>query len=520
MLGEGLSAILSSPTTLLWCLLGVTIGTLVSALPGIGTVTAMAVLLPLTFGLDPVSALVLLVSIYLGGMYGGRISSILLNIPGDASSVVSTFDGHPLARQGKAGFALTLSAVASFVGGLIGFVGLAALAGILAEAAILFGPAEYFMLVCFVLLATAGVSNASVFKSVAAVVIGILVAFIGLDSVSGSQRFTWGIPELWNGVDLVVIAVGLFGLSEILARLGAPAMSGERRSVSLRSLLPPIRSVTSNSPSMLRGGVIGFLIGILPGAGASMSTFVAYAAEKGIARDRSRFGKGDPRGLCAPEAADNGSVGGALIPTLSLGIPGSAAGALILGGLIMAGLQPGPLLFQNSQDIVWTVIAAVLVANVLLLVMNTMLVPLFASALQLLDPYLTAVISGLCVLGVYSLRNSAFDVLLMVVFGVVGYVMRTAGYPLGSLLLGVILGPMLEDNFRQALLTSRGDYSIFWGSTISVVLLALCVALIALTVVRGVHLARRKRSAEPIPAESDTPSAMDTMEPSGRDVRY
>jgi putative tricarboxylic transport membrane protein len=256
-----------------------------------------------------------------------------------------------------------------------------------------------------------------------------------------------------------------------------------------------------------------------------MSTFVAYAAEKGIARDRSQFGKGDPRGLCAPEAADNGSVGGALIPTLSLGIPGSAAGALILGGLIMAGLQPGPLLFQNSSDIVWTVIAAVLVANVLLLVMNTLLVPLFASAIQVLDPYLTAVISGLCVVGVYSLRNSAFDVLMMAMFGVVGYAMRLSRYPLASLLLGVILGPMLEQNFRQALLTSRGDYSTFWGSPITATLLALSVLLVAFFVVRGVVRERRRRRTRQAPSSSDHPgqdapsdSASDTMEEVGRNV--
>src|SRR5664279_509958 len=332
LLGAGLVNVVSSPSTLLWCLVGVVVGTLVSALPGIGTVTAMAVLLPLTFGLEPASALVMLVSIYLGGMYGGRISSILLNIPGDSSAIVSTFDGHPLAKQGRVGYALTISAVASFVGGLIGFVGLATLAGILADAAILFGPAEYFVLIAVVLLATAGISNASVFKSIAAVVMGLLISFIGLDPVTGTERFTWGISELWNGIGLVVVAVGLFGVSEVLMRLGAAATSIERQSVKLRSLFPPVRSVMRYTPTMLRGGVIGFFIGLLPGAGAAMATFVSYAAEKGVARDKSQFGKGDPRGLCAPEAADNASVGGALIPTLSLGVPGSAAGALILGG--------------------------------------------------------------------------------------------------------------------------------------------------------------------------------------------
>ncbi|PXY29118.1 hypothetical protein BAY59_15950 [Prauserella coralliicola] len=494
LLSGGLTAILSDPATLAWCALGVTIGTVVGALPGIGTVTTMAVLLPLTFGLSPVSALVLLVAIYLGGMFGGRISSILLNIPGDASSVVSTFDGYPLARQGRVGYALTLSAVASFVGGLIGFAGLALLAAVLAKAAILFGPAEYFLLVCLVLLLTSGISNATRSKAIAAVSLGVIISAVGLDRITGDERFTWGIVDLWDGADLVVVAIGIFGLSEVIVRVRDGGRIDSSGKLPLRSLFPPAPTVTRYAPSMARGGLIGFLIGIFPGAGASMATFIAYAAEKTFGKDRETFGKGNPRGLAAPEAADNASVGGALIPTLSLGIPGSASGAMILGGLVMVGLQPGPELFTKSADTVWAVIAAVLVANVLLLVLNTVLVPFFATALRVISPYLTVFIASLCFVGVYSLRGNFFDVLLMVAFGLIGYLMRRSGYPLTSLLLGVVLGPMLEDNLRRALLVSRGDWSVFWSSPVTVILLTTIVVAVAALLAHAVWRRARSRA--------------------------
>ncbi|MBN9738201.1 MULTISPECIES: tripartite tricarboxylate transporter permease [unclassified Pseudonocardia] len=480
-LGGGLVAVLSDPATLLWCALGVTIGTLVGALPGIGTVTAMAVLLPLTFGMSPVSALVLLVAIYMGGMFGGRISSILLNIPGDASSVVSTFDGYPLARQGRVGYALTLSAVGSFVGGLMGFAGLALLAAVLAQVAVLFGPAEYLVLVLLVLVLTSSISTASRPKAIMAVGLGVLLSAVGLDRMTGDERFTWGVIDLWDGVDLVVVAIGLFGLSEVFMRLTAGAPVSDVQKVPLRSLFPPASSVLRYTPSMGRGGLVGFGVGIFPGAGASMATFIAYALEKAIGKDRASFGKGNPRGLAAPEAADNASVGGALIPTLSLGIPGSASGALILGGMIMVGLQPGPELFTRSGPVVWAVIAAVLVANVMLLVLNTALVPFFATALRVITPFLTAFIASLCVVGVYSLRGNAVDVVLMVGFGILGYLARRAGFPLTNLLLGLILGAMLEDNLRRALLVSRGDLAVFWSSPMAATLLGVtAVALVAL----------------------------------------
>lgn len=474
---SGLTALISDPVVMMWCLVGITIGTLVSALPGIGTVTAMAILLPLTYSLGSNEAsMVLLISIYLGGMYGGRISSILLNIPGDTNAVVATFDGYPLAKQGKAGFALTLSAVASFVGGVMGFIGLVALTPYLADVALLFGPAEYFTLVLFVLVFTAGIANTSMLKALGATIIGLLIATVGSDPISGSPRFTLDLSGLWDGVDLVVIAVGLFGISEILMKFdNGSAADGKQRSVTLAALTRALASVKKYVPSMFRGGAIGFIIGLLPGAGASMATFVSYSGEKAAAKDRSNFGKGDPRGLAGPEASDNASVGGSLIPTISLGIPGSAAAALILGGMVMVGLQPGPELVTNSGDLVWIMIASVIVANVLLLMMNIVLVPGFSLALKWLTPVLTIVIGMLCFIGVYSLNGSMFDVALMCFFGVLGFGLRKFGFPLGNVLLGVILGPLLETNFRQGVQLTDSAWALFTYSGFSIALTLLTI---------------------------------------------
>ncbi|MGN7225471.1 tripartite tricarboxylate transporter permease [Dietzia maris] len=495
---SGLTALVSDPMVMMWCIVGVTIGTLVSALPGIGTVTAMAILLPLTYSLGSDEAsMVLLISIYLGGMYGGRISSILLNIPGDTNAVVATFDGYPLAKQGKAPFALTLSAVASFVGGVLGFIGLAALTPYLADVALLFGPAEYFTLVLFVLVFTAGIANTSTLKALGATLIGLLIATVGSDPISGFPRFTFELSGLWDGVDLVVIAVGLFGVSEILMKFdNTAAAQTTQRSVTLAALTRALGDVKKYIPSMFRGGAIGFIIGLLPGAGASMATFVSYAGEKAVAKDRSQFGNGDPRGLAGPEASDNASVGGSLIPTIALGIPGSAAAALILGGMVMVGLQPGPELITNSGDLVWIMIASVIVANVLLLVMNIVLVPGFALALKWLTPVLTIVIGMLCFIGVYSLNYSMFDVALMCVFGVLGFGLRKFGYPLGNVLLGVILGPLIESSFRQGVQLTDSGWKLFTFSGISIGLTVLTV--LSLAVFGVLSFRRRSRGQSKI----------------------
>ncbi|MDV2685593.1 tripartite tricarboxylate transporter permease [Alkalihalophilus lindianensis] len=481
LLMEGIVSIVTSPSTLLWCLIGITIGTLVGALPGIGSITAMAILLPITFGLSPLNALVLLISIYLGGQYGGRISSILINVPGDAGALVTTFDGYPMAKQGKAGQALTLSAIGSFIGGLIGFFGLVFFIGVISEFAIAFGPAEYFTLLIFALVATSGVTESKPIKSYISVALGLLLAMIGLDPVTGDQRMTFGTMELWDGISFVVVAIGIFGLSEVLMRLEQNKNSHTISSkLNLLSLFPKIVEVVKSLFSMVRGGIIGFLVGALPGAGASIATFLSYSFEKKISKEPETFGKGNHKGLSGPESASNASVGGALIPTFSLGVPGSASAAILLGGMMMVGLQPGPSLLTDSADIVWAAIATLFVANILLLVLNTLFVPFFSILIQKAEPYLTAVIACLCFIGVYAYRGSLFDVGLLIFFALVGYFMRKNGYPLAPLLLGMILCPMLEQAFRRALLLSDNNYLIFVSSPLAITFVILSLLIIIL----------------------------------------
>jgi putative tricarboxylic transport membrane protein len=474
---DGFVTMFSNPMVLVWCLIGITVGTLVGALPGVGPVTGMAVLLPLTFSLDQLSALVLLMSVYNGAMYGGRITSILVNVPGDAGAVVTCFDGYPLARQGRAGYALTLSAVASFIGGMVGFVGLVFLTTYLAKLAIIFGPTEYFALMLFALLATCGLTQKRPFKSIVATFFGVLISTIGLDSVSGAQRLTFNMVHLWDGVDLAVLAIGIFGLSETLLRLeeGKAIKSSEETKFTYGSLFPKVSEVLSNGWAMVRGSLIGFFVGVLPGAGSVLATFLAYSAEKKLSKHPEKFGTGVPQGLSSPEAANNSSVGGALIPTFALGIPGSGSTAILLGGLMMVGLQPGPLLFQNSGDVVWAAFAGFFVANVLLLFMNTAFVPGFTYLIQKADPYMVPLIASLCFVGVYMVNFNLFDVGVMIIFGLIGYFLRKAQFPLAPLFLGFILGPMIEKSMRQALSISIGDFSIFFVKPISLFFLILTV---------------------------------------------
>ncbi|MFC0273356.1 tripartite tricarboxylate transporter permease [Metabacillus herbersteinensis] len=485
LLMDGLVSIVTSPSTLLWCMLGVTIGTLVGALPGIGSLTAMAILMPITFGVAPLDALVLLISIYMGGMYGGRISSILINVPGDAGALVTTFDGYPMAQQGKAGHALTLSAIASFIGGLVGFLGLVFLIGVVSKFALSFGPAEYFALILFSLIASSGVTGGKPSKAFISVTLGLLIAMIGLDPLAGDQRMTFGSIHLWDGISFVVVAIGIFGLSEVLARLESnKSKESMFTKFKFSSLFPKVSEISKTFFSMTRGGIIGFLVGALPGAGASVATFLSYSLEKKISKQPETFGKGNPHGLSGPEAADNASVGGALIPTFSLGIPGTASAAILLGGMMMVGLQPGPALLQESADIVWGAIAALLVANILLLVLNTLFIPFFAILIKNAEPYLTAVIASLCFIGVYTYRNSLFDVILLIVFSLVGYFMRKNGYPLAPLILGMILSPLLEQNFRRALLLSENNLLIFVSSPISITFVLLSLSILILPRIR------------------------------------
>ncbi|WP_082918050.1 tripartite tricarboxylate transporter permease [Oceanobacillus sp. Castelsardo] len=487
---DGFMTVMSSPNAMIWCVAGVTMGTLIGALPGLGPITGIALLLPLTFQMDQLSALILLMSIYLGTMYGGRISSILINVPGDGGAIVTTFDGHPLARKGKAGYALTLSAISSFIGGLVGFLGMVFLTSILAELALIFGPTEYFSLILFTLIAACGLTQKRPLKPIIATLLGLLISAIATDPITGTQRLTFGIVELWDGINIAVVGIGLFGISETLIRLEEKISNKKGEKLTFSSLFPKVSEVLSNFGAMIRGSIIGFVIGVLPGTGALLATFMSYSTEKKLSKTPEKFGTGVPQGLSGPEAANNASVGGALIPTFALGIPGSAATAVLLGGLMMVGLQPGPLLFENSSDVVWASFAGFFIANILLLILNTAFVPAFAILIQKAEPFLVPIIAAFCFIGVYMINHRLFDIGIMIVFGILGYFMRKANFPLAPFFFAFILGSMLEQNLREALLTSTGDLSVFFTRPISLFFIIISIMILLMPILRKLKLKR------------------------------
>ncbi len=450
-------------------LLGCFLGTVIGAMPGLGPSNGVAILIPLAFtlGLPATPALILLTSVYFGAMYGGRISSILINIPGDEPALMSTLDGYPLAKQGRAGEALALSGLASFVGSFFATIGVALFAPLLVKLALLFGPAEYFALFTLAFATIGGVSSKNQAKSAMAAALGLGIAMIGIDGSTGAQRYTFGEVHLLDGIDFLVAIVGLFAISEVFLFMEHKG-EGSAVGVKLDRVTIPLATVKKCIGSMARGTGIGFVAGILPGAGASLGSFVAYTAEKRYSDRDKTFGKGDPRGLAAPEAGNNASAGGALIPMLSLGVPGSGTTAVLLAMLLTLNITPGPLLFTKNPDVVWGLIAALFIANVMLLFLNMPLVGLFVRVLQVPARVLMPAVAMVSFVGIYGISGSTFDLLMMVAFGVVGYVLRKLEVPLVPIILGVLLGNQMEDNLRRALTISDGDWSILWGSPLAI----------------------------------------------------
>lgn len=484
---------LATPTALMWCVVGVFMGTIIGALPGLGPVAGIAILLPLCFTLDSVSALTLLMGIYQGAMFGGRISAILINVPGEPSDVVTTFDGYPMTRAGRAGYALSLSAIASFAGGMIGFIGLVLLMPYLSRWGLRFGTPEMFALMLFALVATSGLGQQNPSRGLIALGIGLVVSVIGIDRISGEVRVSFGTIELWDGVSFIAIAVGLFGFSEALELMRQKQSDVAFPKLPLRELVPGVSDLSRNIGAVLRGSAVGYAIGVLPGAGATIATFMSYAIEKKVSKTPEKFGQGVDQGLSGPEAASNASIGGALVPLLTLGIPGGAVTAVLLGALITIGLQPGPRMLTTSGPIIWAAIASLFVANVLLLIVNTAFVPLFTTIIRLSQRYLVSVILVLCVIGVYFVNMQFFDVGVMIVFGIVGYFMRLYRYPLAPLILAVVLGPQLEVNLRQSLLVSDNSVAIFLKRPIAATLLGLTLIVLILPLIRYLlgHLSQR-----------------------------
>ncbi len=462
-------AVALEPLNLVLACGGVFVGTVVGMLPGIGPINAIAMLIPVIFaaGLAPASALILLAGIYYGSQYGNSISTILLNVPGTASAVVTAIDGHALTRQGRAGEALAMSAIASFVGGTLSIFGLVLLAPALSQWAIRFGPAEYFALMVFAFSALSSLAGRSVAKALVATGFGLFLATVGMDPNSAVPRFTFGQLRLFDGMDFVVVTIGLFAVSEVLHDLGATDPAQRAVAVTGRVGLRA-REILGAGWTMIRGSVLGFFVGVLPGAGGTIASFVAYSTEERIKGAECRFGEGEILGVAAPEAANNAAATGAMIPLLTLGIPGSGTTAVLLGALMGLNITPGPLLVERSPEVFWGLAASMYVGNVVLLALNLPLVRVFVRVLELPRWFLMPAVASLSFVAVYAVNRSAFDLVLMTAFGVIGLLMRRGGFPPAPVILGLVLGPLMEKNLRRALALSDGDWSVMFSSWLAV----------------------------------------------------
>lgn len=450
---------------------GCLLGTIIGALPGLGPSNGVAILIPLAFslGLPATPALILLTSVYYGAMYGGRISSILINIPGDEPAMMTCLDGYPMARAGQAGEALAISGIASFVGAFFATWGLVFLAPQLVKVALLFGPAEYFALFALAFATIGGVASHNQIKAAFATGVGLLIAMIGVDMQTGVARFTFNNVHFYDGIDFLVVIVGLFALSEVFIFLEHRTGGGaDTKGVQLGRTIPSGKMLAHVTPAMARGTIIGFIAGVLPGAGASLGSFLAYMLEKKASDKNKTFGKGDPRGVAAPEAGNNAAAGGALVPMLALGVPGSGTTAVLLSLLLALNITPGPLLFQENPDVVWGLIAALFIANFMLLALNLPLVKLFVRVLQVPTRYLMPTVAMISFIGVYGISGSTFDLLVMVVFGVVGWLFRKVDIPLVPIILGVLLGNLMESNLRRELAISDGNWLALFDSPLAI----------------------------------------------------
>ncbi len=459
-LGIGFSVALQ-PVNLFYCFAGVFIGTLIGVLPGIGPVGAMSLLLPTTFKASPEAAIIMLAGIYYGAMYGGSTTSILVNIPGEAASVVTCLDGYQMARQGRAGPALGIAAFGSFIAGTLSIVGLMLLAPPLSRIAIQFGPPEYFTLMVLGLTILIYLAHGSMPKALIMAALGIVLGLIGLDSINARPRFTFERMELIDGVGLVPIVMGLFGISEVLLNL-EQVIRRDIFETKIKGLFPSVKDWRQSLGAMTRGSLMGFFLGILPGGGAVISSFISYAIEKRVSRHPEKFGKGAIEGVAGPEAANNAATGGAFIPLLTLGIPPNVVMAMLLGAFMIHGVTPGPLMMKQNPGIFWGVIASMYIGNFMLLILNLPLIGMWVQVLKVPYKILFPLILLFCLIGVYSVSNAVFDIYIMIVFGIVGYLMKKFEYEGAPLVLAFVLGPLMENNLRKSLIMSQGDFSIFF----------------------------------------------------------
>jgi len=490
-------AVALTPGNLMWCFVGCFLGTVIGILPGLGPAATIAMLLPLTFKMPATSAVIMLAGIYYGAKYGGSTTSILLNVPGESASVVTCLDGYQMARKGRAGAALGIAAIASFIAGTVGVVGLMLIAPPLAKFGLQFSSPEYFALMVMGLAMVVLLAGASMIKALLAMMVGLWIAGIGTDLFTAESRFTFGNSEMLDGIDFVVVAIGIFALGEVIGNM-------ERREEGqllpvpkgFRNLFPNWEELKACRFAFINGSIVGFLIGVLPGAGSTIASFLSYGLEKAVSKHPEKFGTGVPEGVAAPEGANNSETGGAMVPLLTLGIPGSGTTAILLAAFILWGLKPGPLMIQDNPQLFWGLVASMYIGNVVLLVLNLPMVPLFAQILKLPVHVLYPVIFGISIVGVYSVSGSLFDTAMLAVFGLTGYLMRKLDYPSAPLILGLVLGDSMERALRQSLMMSQGNLSILWSRPISAIMLAIAVLILLLPLMRSVDAWRLKAIEE------------------------
>ena len=491
-------AVALTPINLLYCFLGSLIGTAIGVLPGLGPPATIALLLPVSYAIPATSAVILLAGIFYGAMYGGSTTSILLNIPGEAATVVTCLDGYQMARQGRAGVALAISAFGSFIAGTLAIVGLTLLAPPLALFALKFGPPENFALLLLGLMMVGYLAGASMTKGLLMACVGLLLGTVGLDPIMGTQRFTYGIFKLSEGFEFILVAMGLFGIGEILVNV-EQTIKAEVIQTRIRGLLPNRDDWRIAAAPIARGSLLGFFVGVLPGGGAIISSFLSYALEKKFSRDPARFGKGAIEGVAAPEAANNAAATGSFIPLLTLGIPGNASIAMIFAALLIHGVRPGPLLVTEKPDVFWGLIASMYIGNIMLLVLNLPLIGLWVKLLKVPYAMLAPLILVFVLIGAYSVNNSIFDVGITIAFGFLGYLMRKLDFEPAPLVLAMILGPQLEASLRRSLIYSRGDLGVFFERPIAATLMALALLMLLSPVLRWTLSRKGWQIVKPVP---------------------
>lgn len=483
-------------TNLGYAFFGCVLGTLIGVLPGLGPTTTIAMLLPSIYALDATPALIMLAGIYYGAQYGGSTTAILINVPGESSSVVTAIDGYQMARQGRAGAALATAGLGSFFAGSVGTLIVAAFAPPLTELAFKFGPAEYFSLMVLGLIGAVVLASGSLVKAIAMIILGLLLGQINTDVISGTPRYSFDIPELTDGINFVAVAMGVFGFGEIIANLGRPAEHREVFTKAVGGMMPTKDEFRKAWPAVVRGTSLGAILGILPGGGALLAAFAAYTLEKKVATDSSRFGKGDIRGVAGPESANNAGAQTSFIPMLTLGIPPNAVMALMVGAMTIKGIQPGPQVMTSNPDLFWGLIASMWLGNLMLVILNLPLIGIWIRLLTVPYRFLFPSILTFCCIGLYSLNNNNFDVFMGAAFGILGYVFYKLGCEPAPLLLGFILGPMMEENLRRALLLSRGDWSTFLTRPLSAGLLAAAVAMVIVVMLPAIKSKRQEAFQE------------------------